>query len=681
MSKIKTEANDTIRLSREYSVCTNPQLTDAIIIGDIESGEVVSTTAGYLKTLYAGSIAENNTGFVIGADVATALADKSDTDDVDAKVDKVEGMGLSHEDYTAPEKDDVATLSMFYKPINDALNAINGESVRGGVPGKLSRLDETKEAIRQAIHEKGVEITTDEPFSVYPDKIGQLPDIHHAEWEPDPDWWDIVQKVKECPDPCVGVLIIPSSAQSSDDSFLYNTFSGAYHYEMSDGKVYDKSDTKYFIHNWDPAYDEVSERGVEKGRWCVMSFPGAEGTYPLISVPAWSGGSGVIGHNNALRECTMLVAKGVTLTGTFGDVNRQRSADALQSIKMIDAKWKFSQNPTHLFANCTSLQEIPDLESEEEFIGVLNNTFENCWSLRKSPRINLPGAAIGTNFFSGCSSLRELNTLIYDKNHQQNTGKNFLVNTPALRSIDGLLATVMIDGESRKVYDFSFLQGNLPQWTLPNLQLQTDAILYAPNATSCSSGWFRQILATKIAGMYLPQMTGEVRLLITGAPLLEEIGDIVLGPDAYLGNGVFVSNYNLTRIPKIVWPASNYPTSARNGMFQGDNRLRSVDVEIPEGCAFFPSNYVSTNDYNYSVRTYIKLNPGRPTVSFSMGTTVSRNDANINVVSTAKNMADILMNLPQVSEQTVTIYGRSVETLYPEAVTFAESQGWTVVFD
>ncbi len=44
-------------------------------------------------------------------------------------------------------------------------------------------------------------------------------------------------------------------------------------------------------------------------------------------------------------------------------------------------------------------------------------------------------------------------------------------------------------------------------------------------------------------------------------------------------------------------------------------------------------------------------------------------------------MADILMNLPQVSEQTVTLYGRSVETLYPEAIAFAESQGWTVVFD
>ncbi len=162
---------------------------------------------------------------------------------------------------------------------------------------------------------------------------------------------------------------------------------------------------------------------------------------------------------------------------------------------------------------------------------------------------------------------------------------------------------------------------------------------------------------------------------------MSEIGDIVLGPDAYLGGGVFGSNYNLTRIPKIVWPASNYPTRALNFMFQGNNRLRSVETEIPEGCAFFPSNYVSTNDYNYSVRTYIKLNPGRPTVSFSMGTTVSRNDANINVVSTAKNMADILMNLPQVSEQTVTLYGRSVETLYPEAIAFAESQGWTVVFD
>lgn len=574
-----------------------------------------------------------------------------------------------------------ATLDMMLQPINQRIDSVNGEDIDGGVPGKMDKLDTTKEAIRQVINQKGVEVTTDEPFSVYPDKIGQLPATYHAEWKPNPDWWDIAQKVRDCPDPCVGVLLFPTSAQSSDDNFLYNTFSGAYHYETSDGTVYDKPDTKYFRHDWNPAYDAVSENGVEKGRWCVMSFPGASGSYPLVSIPARAGSAGVLGNNNALRECTMLVVKGITLTGTFGDINRQRSADALQSIKMIDSKWKFPNNPTHLFANCTSLEEIPDLESEYEFTGVLNNTFENCYSLKKSPRINLPGAAIGINFFSGCSSLCKLSTMVYNKEHLQNTGTNFLNANSALQNIDGLLSEVLIDGELQKVYDFSFIRGSLPQWVLPNLQMQTDAILYAPNATSCPLGWFKQILATQIAGIYLPQMTGEVRWLITAAPLLEKIGNIVLGPNAYLGDAVFSANYNLTCIPKIVWPSSNYPTSARKLMFQGSDKLRIVEVEIPEGCAFFPSNYVSMNDYNYSVRTYIKLNPGRPTVSFSMGTAVPRNDSNMNVVSSAKNMADILMNLPQVTGQTVTIRGRSIETLYPEAIAFAESQGWTVAFD
>lgn len=84
MSKIETGADGTVRLCQEYSVRENPQLTDAIIVGDVESGTVSSTTAGDIKTLYTGSIAKDNPGFVTGGEVAAALASKPDGDDVTA---------------------------------------------------------------------------------------------------------------------------------------------------------------------------------------------------------------------------------------------------------------------------------------------------------------------------------------------------------------------------------------------------------------------------------------------------------------------------------------------------------------------------------------------------------------------------------------------------------------------
>lgn len=357
MSKIETGTDGTIRLSQDYPARENPQLTDAIMVGDVESGTVSSTTAGNIKTLYTGSIAENNDGFVTGGDVAAALALKPDSDDVsaalDTKVDKVEDMGLSHEDYTAPEKDDLATLSMFYKPVNDALDGINGQEVRGGMPAKLDKISESKTKIRRAIETKGVDMSGNIPLSEFPAQIEKIDVVEKlvGEWYPHPDWWDIEMILENDTDASRGKVIslIPETDPTIE-------LPAQHRYMTSDGKVYENGGT----HTW-----ETSPSDIYKKRWIIA--------YDYVFLP-----------QNALYAI-------------FSDIAVPQSIFAshksLQSFRLINgAQVQYAMTGSYytgayrLFFECASLAKIPEnMELPDAYVDY-TNAFYQCSSLRSLPK-------------------------------------------------------------------------------------------------------------------------------------------------------------------------------------------------------------------------------------------------------------------------------------------------------
>lgn len=289
MSKIENTADGTVRLNQEYPARENPQLTDILLVGNLESGEIGNTTAGQIKTLYTGAIAEDNSGFVRGDEVSAALALKADSETVDTaldtKVDKVAGMGLSHEDYTAPEKDDVATLSMFYKPVNDALDTVNGKAVRGGVPGKLAKLAESKENIRQAIIGKGVKVTEQEPLAEYAEKIRTIR-TQDGEWIPNPAWPDIEKMVDDMEGDYNQIHayvlddkqdMVPLNLEYENMHCLIKPLGDLI--RLSDGSSYtgeeitktcSQNSTNDFWHTWDKTKDTVASDG-KIYRWILVA--------------------------------------------------------------------------------------------------------------------------------------------------------------------------------------------------------------------------------------------------------------------------------------------------------------------------------------------------------------------------------------------------------------------------
>ena len=69
---------------------------------EVELGNVDNTSDATKKSNFTGSIASGNTGFIIGGDAYTELT---------KKVDKVDGKGLSTEDYTTTEKTKLSGIS------------------------------------------------------------------------------------------------------------------------------------------------------------------------------------------------------------------------------------------------------------------------------------------------------------------------------------------------------------------------------------------------------------------------------------------------------------------------------------------------------------------------------------------------------------------------------------------
>lgn len=280
---------------------------------------------------------------------------------------------------TSQTQDNLATIDMMLQPINDRIDTVNGELIDGGVPGKMDKLDTTKEAIRQVINQKGVEVRTDEPFSVYPDKIGQLPELPVDDWQPNPTWWDIEKILEEdTRDYAFKAIFLYMDNEAS----IY--LQGAEAYATSDGAFY----TEDSDHVWD----------TFKDRQCVEN--GRE-TYKTRYVIVYS-----------QRVCTRLPITNVNPNNTMlGAVVQGQSAEALPnyfeglySVQFIIMKEGISTLKRSCFANCNGLQYVGIPRTLTQ---LPETAFSNCIALKT---VVLPDTltSISLKAFMDCRALSHI---------------------------------------------------------------------------------------------------------------------------------------------------------------------------------------------------------------------------------------------------------------------------------
>lgn len=267
---------------------------------------------------------------------------------------------------------------------------------------QLTSLANTKTAIKEAIVAKGIQVADTDPFSAYPDKIGQIESGGGGEpaeeWQPNPNWWDIRkildEDTRDYPGK-FGVILynfndVSDFQLSSSDMTAVATSDGAfYSYANNGSKV---------SHNWDVAQDKDDGRG-RKTRYVIYyfttdttaeTFAYDTNAYSTSSKCGWT-------HNRlayiVLRiNCTLAVfpshylLEGIDNTG-------YRIANTSMS---------------RFCTNCYNLR-LPPENVDTTNVKNFSSFMEGCYLIKKLPEwLNTESGENFANFAAFCYSLEEL---------------------------------------------------------------------------------------------------------------------------------------------------------------------------------------------------------------------------------------------------------------------------------
>ena len=266
------------------------------------------------------------------------------------------------------------------------------------IADKLTYLNETKTAIKNAIVSKGVAIEDTDTFRSYADKIGQISggggDAPIDEWQPNPNWWDIKkildEDTRDYPGK-VGVILY----NFNDVSDFELSSSGMTAVATSDGAFYTYADNGTNVsHNWDTAQDKDDGRGF-KTRWVVYYY--ATDT----TIDAFGQTKAKFGW--AYNFIAYLVLR-INCSNGYSFCQSQRFLEAIDNVGYCINGTDFS-NFCH---SCNSLTKLPDgldTSSGTNF----GNFCTNCNSLTKLPDgLDTSKGTYFGNFCTNCNSLTKL---------------------------------------------------------------------------------------------------------------------------------------------------------------------------------------------------------------------------------------------------------------------------------
>ena len=311
----------------------------------------------------------------------------------------------------------------------------------GTISDKLTYLQGTKSAIKNAIVAKGVDIPTGTTFRDYATKIGEISGgggtptpvadewVRPSEWLPLPDNVDGVQKVS-----------ILNAVFDTDSEFVAFNFQGAYTVDWGDGTINDynssvKAEHKYDYTNASLNSDTVANYGYKQ---CIITITpqagnnltamflnhfhsalGSTSSYDLttgfldIRINSLSCNNINIGHlsgvnyvrHTILEQCLIGELADTTLDSLFYDCY------SLQSVTIKDTS--NVTNFSNMHTNNYALQKMPiyTFRSEEVNVGSM---FSSCYALRETYPINItPTSSTAlASMFNFCKSLKSIDITI-----------------------------------------------------------------------------------------------------------------------------------------------------------------------------------------------------------------------------------------------------------------------------
>jgi surface protein len=282
------------------------------------------------------------------------------------------------------------------------------------IANKLIDINNAKQDIKQAISNKGVDMTG-VPFTRYAEKIDeiQVGGDGDGEWSPNPvwNWWDIEQIVRDDIQGTYQYKVI----ELISDSFPETDLTGAQAYKTSDGAFYEGNAT----HIWNVAEDRQAYdddgNATYKTRYIIRYYTSeninltlaTECLYFVVDKAKFSNsGLGTSTPANAKKNLlSFKLINGANLQLGVTDINSMfYNCYSLTSIPLFDTS--NVTNMGSMFYNCHSLTSIPLFDTSN--VRDMSSMFRSCYSLKSVPLFDTSNVTDMSCMFWSCDSFTSI---------------------------------------------------------------------------------------------------------------------------------------------------------------------------------------------------------------------------------------------------------------------------------
>jgi surface protein len=404
----------------------------------------------------------------------------------------------------------------------------------GTIAEKLEYLNDTKGLIKDAIADKGVDMSDDPTFRDYPERIGEIsgggggpldPKKVYEETRP-ADWLPMTAD-EEFDNNRIEMLVHIPDGGSSLCAFTVATTGGQYLVEVDGVLVGSLSSNQKFEIDLDSdAYGNLTNDGMKQVMIVVtaatgnlMSFtPSTHSKKTTSNFCQWSiveikaRGSEIqtfrVGNSSANR--TLVALKYFSLLGSNSITSATSMFQycySLTAIPQLDTSSVTSMS--NMFQYCYSLTAIPQLDTSS--VTSMSNTFQYCYSLTAIPQLDTSSVTNMDNMFQYCYSLTAIPQL--DTSSVTNMSNTFYY-------CYSLTAIPQLDTSSVTSMDNMFSGC----YSLAKITLNPDVTGWAGVAialTQCSLS--RKALVSLFNS--LPTVTTQRNIDLTGNPGVSELTD------------------------------------------------------------------------------------------------------------------------------------------------------------
>lgn len=141
------------------------------------------------------------------------------------------------------------------------------------ITDKLTYLQDTKTAIKNAIVGKGVNVSDSDTFRSYANKISSITTSGGSsdDWQPQPDWWDIDAILENDTEDYAGkmIVLLNDTYDTTQMTCSYGSLMNADLVKTSDGVTYSRGEN--INHTWDKTQDKECSLGY-KTRYLIFYF-------------------------------------------------------------------------------------------------------------------------------------------------------------------------------------------------------------------------------------------------------------------------------------------------------------------------------------------------------------------------------------------------------------------------